>query len=375
MGNGVENKREKCRWKICIYVTGLMGILTLFFVVAFYRDYRSECLKSAYEAADGSAERLAAGLDGYLAASGDTGLKEWEQWLAGYAGSGEKFVVMDGQGSAVFSTDDDLKQAALELLRNEKAGEHLEQYRGGGNEAYVAALGESRLSEYSFAVFCDPCRSGEGVRVRIFWLLGLVLAEGIAYTAMVCGLCRPAQRLEENNYLLQDSMLQMQSELQKIFELRLIRGEAIHGAECDAFVKNVLSDGGLYAVMVVVLDLKDEQRQEEIDESAVCERILTEMSEELRRLACLPPVCGRCSVVAVFSGGDEEELAGQRQKLETAARLRAENEVLAASATPAQPSGGSSDALSGEALGGLSCAEFARLLVPAAWSGVLQHIL
>ncbi len=305
MGKGTEQKREKRNGAICFYATGLAGIMALLFAAAFYWNCRLERLESAREAAQSSAAILAAGLDGYLAASG-AGPEEWDKWLAGYGDLGDGVVVADGTDSIVFSSGDGLEEAALELLGTEKNGRKVR----GGNDGHVAALEESRLSEYRFVVFCGPSRRGDGIDFPSLLPLGMALAMGIACAA-ACGLRRYVRKLEESS-VLQSSVLQKQDAFQKLLELQMIRGETIPvSGETEFLEQYVLADGRLYAVAVVVLEPADEERQEEMEELAVCEKILAAMPEELRELACLPPVCGFCSITAVLSGEDEVTLAGR----------------------------------------------------------------
>lgn len=147
------------------------------------------------------------------------------------------------------------------------------------------------------------------VQFSLIGVLALALSAGFLLVARHSRFGGNSNRaLAEDNQRLRKTLLQKQEKLQKMFELRLIRGENIPDEEYEEYVKDFeLTSHKWFSVLTAVLDL-GEGALSGVNEEEVCREILKKMPERLHKIACLPPVCNGCAITAVLAGDSEDAL-------------------------------------------------------------------
>ena len=324
---------------------GLMIILLLIFCAYSYYDHREECRESALQKARDTAENVTVWTDGYFALSGMTGMEAqvsvWKQGVEAYMGRGEGIVVLDGQGQTVFSTDPALEGLCQSV--EEGNSESLILSVGGGTFLAVG-ISVSEAQKWSCIVFHDVAEVMEEYRFPL-WRFGLaVLLAGVCFLAAAYQIYRPVDRLmksvdseskqklprereleflgkslialKDDSQKLRKMMDQKQDKLKEVFALRLIRGDISLWEEYDEYVKDFNMDSPQYFVTAVaVLNLREEEEtQSNIQEDAICLKIVDEMPEQLKKLAWMPPVYNTCAIVAIFGDESEELVHGRIQE-------------------------------------------------------------
>ena len=116
--------------------------------------------------------------------------------------------------------------------------------------------------------------------------------------------------LKDDKQVLEAIMNQQKDKLQELFELRLIRGEVRSSEEWNEYFKELHLDHCEYfATAVMVLDLRGEnETQSNVNEDAICLKMVEELPEELKKLIWMPLVYNACTMFCLFGDNDEDML-------------------------------------------------------------------
>lgn len=324
---------------------GLMAVLFLIFFAYFYYDFREECRESALQKAHDTAENVAVWTDEYFGLSGmDAQVSVWRQGVEEYVDRGEGIVVLDGQGQMVFSTD-----PALEGLCQSIGDDNSESpiLSVGGGTFLAVGTSVSETQKWTCIAFHDVAEEMEEYRFPIGRFGLAVLLTGICFSAAACLIYRPIDRLlksvdselrhklprereleflggslialKDDSQKLRKMMHQKQDKLKEVFALRLIRGDISLWEEYDEYVKDFNMDSPqCFVTAVAVLNLREEEEtQSNIQEDAICLKIVDEMPDHLKKLAWIPPVYNTCAIVAILGDENEELVQGRIQEYYT----------------------------------------------------------
>ncbi|MDE7043774.1 MAG: hypothetical protein K2O97_01945, partial [Acetatifactor sp.] len=119
--------------------------------------------------------------------------------------------------------------------------------------------------------------------------------------------------LKDDSQELRRMMRQKQDKLKEVFAMRLIRGDISLWEEYDEYVKDFnLDSPQCFATVVAVLNLRqEEETQSNIQEDAICLKLVDEMPEQLKKLTWMQPVYNTCAIVAIL-GDENEELIHEK---------------------------------------------------------------
>lgn len=135
---------------------------------------------------------------------------------------------------------------------------------------------------------------------------------GLSVLAAVCAVCA-AVRLSRHPAL-REAQREAAEAGQKLFQLRLLRGEIVGEEEWKACEEELLPERKRYYALAVLSLCPERSGSEAWDEDtgrvdAACRRLAAEMPERMKEQLWLPPVCAAGGTVAlIFTGEEEGEL-------------------------------------------------------------------
>ena len=116
--------------------------------------------------------------------------------------------------------------------------------------------------------------------------------------------------MKNDRQALEEVMYQHKEKLLELFELRLIRGEVRSEDEWSEYFEGLhLRRCTYFASAVVVLNLRDEsQAQSNVNEDAICLKLVEALPAELKEMAWMPIVYNACAIFGLFGEDDEAVL-------------------------------------------------------------------
>ncbi len=264
-------------------------------------------------------------------------MDEWKKWILSEINiSGKHVVVLDENNNVIYSTnsafcDSCKKRAELEGV-SEAHKETIE------NKSYIVADSASSIFGWRYFVAYDyDTILGETSKllvqfvfaIIIFGLLFFILFRYVLYQPVgklvreVTGsddsgvkgnelqyLAGQFKDLKTDRELLNSAIMKNKEKLRELFEMRIIRSAVSTTEEWDEYVKVLnLKEYAFYAVIAIVLDLKDKENMEEdINEDAICLQLSENLPEELKADPWLPLIYDSCTLTCIFAAESEEEL-------------------------------------------------------------------
>lgn len=263
-------------------------------------------------------------------------MNEWREWVNKLLEEDEEVVVISGDGTVVYSTNENLNEAGISVSSSVDSG--YEGYRDKKNGSYVIAMSDSAVTGWKYVVFCKNGGAPSGVST-ITWvgmLLLLILIGGLLFYGAnlfykpVNNIVKNISETEEamplgnefsyiTNHLsglkydkeqLENMVNSQGARIQEMFELRLIN-ESIKSEDDwnDYFGGLHLPTYSYFATAVMVLDLSNEQEiQTSLSEDAICLKIVDIMPENIKSLLWMTPVYNSCAIFCLFGADNENDL-------------------------------------------------------------------
>lgn len=261
----------------------------------------------------------------------------WQTWIKEWLYDYEDVVVLDKEGSVIYATDSRLEESSKKLQASDSAKKIPEKMEIGGVSTYMVSAKASDVMGWEYYVWYDM-EEGPAVSMRfsgmVFAVMALVivgcfiLVTYVMYRPVdqfVKNIAEKEQKIKGNEFdylahrianlkddkqLLESVLNQQQNKLQELFELRLIRGEVRSTDEWDEYFKELhLTQWKCFATVVMVLNLRGEnEAQSNVNEDAICLKMVEEMPEDLKALAWMPPVYNACTIFCMFGAEDETAL-------------------------------------------------------------------
>ncbi|MBQ7920034.1 MAG: helix-turn-helix transcriptional regulator [Lachnospiraceae bacterium] len=249
----------------------------------------------------------------------------------------EALVVVAPDGKVISSTDMKLEESSLKLLASGGALDDAQKLDVPGYGSYMVRGAESGILGWKYYVYYDLDK-GQFPTMRFSWiylsiLFVLVVAgfyvvitllyrpinllmKGVSDTGQkITGneidyLAHKFADLKDDKLLLEQVMNQQQDKLLELFELRLIRGEVRSKDEWNEYFEELdLKAGKYFATAVMVMDLRrEDEAHSNVNEDAICLKIVEDLPDEIKKLAWMPPVYNACTIFGIFSNDSEEEL-------------------------------------------------------------------
>lgn len=249
----------------------------------------------------------------------------------------EALIVMAPDGKVILSTDVALEEKSRELLESGSALEKAQKLQVSGKGTYMVRGTESGVLGWKYYVFYD-LDAGQFPAMRFSWVylsilfvmivMGFCLVTNLIYrpiNLLMQGVSDSGQKitgneidylanrfadLKDDKQMLEQVMNQQQDKLLELFELRLIRGEVRSKDELNEYFEELnLQAGKYFATTVMVIDLrKEDEAHSNVNEDAICLKIVEELPEEIKQMTWMPPVYNACTIFSIFSNDSEEEL-------------------------------------------------------------------
>lgn len=249
----------------------------------------------------------------------------------------EALIVMAPDGKVILSTDMALEEKSRELLESGSALEKTQKLQVSGKGTYMVRGTESGVLGWKYYVFYD-LDAGQFPAMRFSWVylsilfvmivMGFCLVTNLIYrpiNLLMQGVSDSGQKitgneidylanrfadLKDDKQMLEQVMNQQQDKLLELFELRLIRGEVRSKDELNEYFDELnLQAGKYFATTVMVIDLrKEDEAHSNVNEDAICLKIVEELPEEIKQMTWMPPVYNACTIFSIFSNDSEEEL-------------------------------------------------------------------
>lgn len=265
-------------------------------------------------------------------------LSTWKNWISQCLGNYENVVVLNSEGTVIYATDESLSESSIQL---QAAGLSAAQPQriSQGEQSYMVSSQISNVLGWEYYVYYDMDEGqfiGGAMSLSIlFALLFLVIAcfFMVSYT-----IYRPVGRLvrdvsaedvnrkpvgneleflagrfadlKDDKQTLVTVLEQQRDRLQELFELRLIRGEVRSEEEWTEYFEGLhLSACKYFVSAVMVLNLRGEnETQSNVNEDAICLKLVAELPEALKELTWMPIVYNACTIFCLFGADDEDEM-------------------------------------------------------------------
>ncbi len=264
-------------------------------------------------------------------------MDEWKRWIWGEIGiSGKYVVVLDNDGNVVYSMNSEFADSCKRIVASDAPFDASKVSIGGKN--YIASESTSSILGWRYFVAYDYSTIlGATSKMLIEFLIALFVLAALSFITVRYAIYQPVDRLvkevsdsgdadvkgNELQYLagkfenlkndkeaLNISMLQKREKLAELFEMRIIRSAVSSPDEWNEYVKVLsLTEYPFYAVIAIVLNLKDEEHtEEEINEDAICLELAENLPENLKKIPWLPLIYDSCTLTCIFAAESEEEL-------------------------------------------------------------------
>lgn len=269
-------------------------------------------------------------------------MKTWERWIGQILGGSEELVVLDSKGELIYATDQRLAESCGKLTDGGGTEHRSRKVNVAGKDYMVSSKG-SDILDWEYYI-CYDMAQGQfvGARLSGVIVLSILLIVVTCFFMTSYTIYRPVGRLvrgvseeeekipgneleflasrfadmKNDRQALENVMYQQKEKLLELFELRLIRGEVRSEDEWSEYFDGLhLRRCKYFASAVIVLNLRDEsEAQSNVNEDAICLKLVEELPEELKNLAWMPIVYNACAIFALFGEDDEEVLLEQVMK-------------------------------------------------------------
>lgn len=274
---------------------------------------------------------------GLLIANVNMGM--WKAEVQGWMADHEQLVVVSPEGKVIFSTLESLSEKTLELLAGNKALTEAVKVTC-ESDTYMVQAAKSSVLGWEYYVYYN-LDEGHFPALRMSWvyLIVLVIVMCSGFFVVMHLIYRPINMLmqgvsdaeqkidgneldyiasrfadlKDDKQLLEQVMNQQQDKLLELFELRLIRGEVRSKDEWNEYFEELnLKAGKYFATAVMVMDLRGEdEAHSNVNEDAICLKIVEELPQEIKRKTWMPPVYNACTIFCIFTEDSEQALLDQ----------------------------------------------------------------
>ena len=258
------------------------------------------------------------------------------EWISDY----EEMVIVSPEGEIISSTDGGLNESSLTLVQSSAAMEEAQKVDIPGKGSYMVRAAKSCVLGWEYYVYYDLAK-GQFPGMRFSWayislifvlvLIGFYIVTNLIYrpiNRLMQGVSDTEQQitgneidylankfadLKDDKQLLEAVMSQQQDKLLELFELRLIRGEVRSKDEWNEYFEGLnLKAGKYFSTAVMVIDLRGEdEAHSNVNEDAICLKIIEELPEKIKKLAWMPPVYNACTIFCIFNDDNEELMLKQ----------------------------------------------------------------
>ncbi len=265
-------------------------------------------------------------------------MQTWRQWVERCLDASEEVVVLSPQGETIFATDERLVQVCQGIKQEEYAA--WEEIKVEGASTYLITSRTSDVLGWQYYV-CYDLEKGQfaGRQYSVALLFSMFLLVAACFVTVCYMIYHPVDRLMQNvwdkkqqikgnelDYLagqfadlknnklaLENVISQNQNKLQELFELRLIRGEVRADDEWSEYFEGLhLKACNYFAAAVMVLNLQEEQdAQSNVNEDAICLKLVEELPKQLKEMTWMPPVYNACTIFCLFGENDEDVMLRQ----------------------------------------------------------------
>ena len=280
-------------------------------------------------------------------------MNTWKSWISQMLGNGEDLVVLDPDGGLIYATDDRLSDNCIKLHGEGGTGRKGQKVKVGGVSSYMVSSRPSDVLNWEYYVYYDM-NQGQFVGARLSGVIVLSILVIVitcffmtAYTIyrpvgkLVRGVSEEEQKIPGNELeflasrfadmkndrqALETVMDQQKEKLLELFELRLIRGEVRSEDEWSEYFEGLqLRRCRYFASAVLVLNLRDESKaQSNVNEDAICLKLVEELPEGLKSLTWMPVVYNACAIFCLFGEDSEDSLLERIMKFYDGIQVYAE---------------------------------------------------
>lgn len=262
-------------------------------------------------------------------------MNTWKRWIGRALGDCEELVVLDASGGIVYATEDSLVEDCRRMQENGNVEGRSRRVRSGGVD-YMISSRRSDVLGWEYYICYDMDR-GQFIGMRLSGILVLAilvivatcffvtaytiyrpvgrLVQGVAREQQIAGnelefLASRFADMKNDRQALEAVMYQQKERLLELFELRLMRGEVRSEDEWNEYFDSLhLRKCRCFAVTVVVLNLREENgEQSNVNEDAICLKLVEELPDALKELTWMPVVYNACAIFGLFGEDDEDVL-------------------------------------------------------------------
>ena len=265
--------------------------------------------------------------------------KKYDAWITPWLNECEDIVVLDDDGNAVYSSDSRMMDECVRMKEEGlQVSEPINKKDDAGSNTYVISSARSGFLGWTFFMVYDVNKgflADSGLSGG--WFLANILLMFLSFILAVLAVYYPVgalirdmagkeerykiqgneiyylsdqfQHLRKDKTALEETVTQQQTHLEELFELRLIRGE-ISEAEWRDYTEEFCRTPQKYFVCaVLVLDSRgDAEEQSNLNEDAICLKILQNMPDKVRQIPWMPAVYHAGTICAVLAADSEEDL-------------------------------------------------------------------
>ncbi len=264
-------------------------------------------------------------------------MEEWKKWILDEINiSGKYVVVLDENSNMIYSTNSSFCDSCMKNASLEGGSEpHREDI--GGKSFMVADCTSSIFGWRYYVAYDYDTILGATSKLLVEFLFAIMLFGLLFFILFRYVLYQPVEKLirevagsddstvkgnelqylagqfkdlKTDRELLNNAIIENKEKLQELFEMRIIRSAVSTDEEWDEYIKVLnLTEYAHYAVIAIVLNLKDEENiEEEINEDAICLKLCENLPDELKAVPWLPLIYDSCTLTCIFAAESEEEL-------------------------------------------------------------------
>ncbi len=264
-------------------------------------------------------------------------MDEWKKWILSEINiSGKYVVVLDENNNVIYSTNSAFCDSCMKRAALEGASEaHKEKI---DNKSFIVADSTSSIFGWRYFVAYDyDTILGETSKLLVEFLFAIIVFGILFFILFRYVLYQPVGKLvrevtgsddsgvkgnelqylagqfkdlKTDRELLNHAIIENKERLQELFEMRIIRSAVSADEEWNEYIKVLnLKEYARYAVIAIVLNLKDKENMEEdINEDAICLQLCENLPDELKAVPWLPLIYDSCTLTCIFAAESEDEL-------------------------------------------------------------------
>lgn len=264
-------------------------------------------------------------------------IDEWKRMIWENVGiSGKEVVVINSAGDVIYSTNSEFAKNCRDRV---SYGGTYEAFKMSfDNKNYIVAESDTTVLGWKYYVAYDyNAILSDTSKLLIEFLIAIAVLATLSFITVRYAIYHPVEQLmkevseqsdtdvkgNELVYLagqfenlrhdkeaLNQAVNQKKEKLSELFEMRIIRSAISTADEWDDYIKVLnLTEHSYYAVIAIVLNLKNEEDMEdEINEDAICLSLAENLPESLKKIPWLPLIYDSCTLTCIFASESEEEL-------------------------------------------------------------------